>query len=308
MLCVGYSQSLVNRFVVIALAAVLTALLPSVRSAPDVDAQQPTYRVHVPGVVMGQTWQAPQPPGPPLPPAPPLPTATPTRTPTPAAIPGLVSCVVSNVVDGDTIDVTGCSDEGRIRLILVDTPEVFGGVQCYGREASEYTRSRLLGQAVQLEKDASNTDRYGRYLRYVWIGGQLFNEQLVRDGFATLATYPPDVKYVDRIREAQQQAYYAGRGLWGEEACAEPPAVPPPPVVPPPGGGGSSPTATPTQAAPVGGLKWYTSSHGSAQYYYCELDSGWKSLSQNYLKTYPSESALLAEWAGQRVKHHSSKC
>ena len=275
----------------------MVALLPTLRTPDDVDAQQPTHRVYVPGVVMGQTWNQPgvsQPPGPPLPPDLPM-------------IPGLVSCVVSNVVDGDTIDVTGCSDEGRIRFILVDTPEVFGGVQCYGREASDYTRSRLLGQTIQLEKDVSNTDRYGRYLRYVWIGGQLFNEQLVRDGFATLATFPPDVKYVERIRAAQQEAYYAGRGLWGADACAEPPSAPAPPVFAPPEAG-TSPTATPTVSAPIGGMTWYTSSHGSAQYYYCQLDSGWKSLSPTYLRSYASEAALLAGWAGSRVKHHSSKC
>ena len=111
----------------------------------------------------------------------------------------------------------------------------------------------MLGQTIQLEKDVSNTDRYGRDLLYVWIGGQLFNERLVRDGFAMLATYPPDLKFVDRIREAQQEAYYAGRGLWGENACAETPSAPTPPVVAPPVTG-PSPTATPISAAPVNGM------------------------------------------------------
>lgn len=93
----------------------------------------------------------------------PTPTKTPTRTPTPPA--GLVSCVVSRIVDGDTIEVSGCSDAGTIRMILIDTPEVYGGVECYGREASAYTAQHLsIGEAIQLERDVSNTDRYGRYL------------------------------------------------------------------------------------------------------------------------------------------------
>jgi len=262
----------VNRIALALLAAALL-LVTATRSGPvDVDAQQDQYRIFVPGLAMDQGEPAP------------------VSTPTPAGVPpGLVACIVANVVDGDTIDVTNCSDEGRVRLILVDTPEVFGGVQCYGREASEYTHARLLGQTVQLEKDVSETDRFGRLLRYVWTEEGLFNEQIVRDGFATLATFPPDIKYVDRIRAAQQEAYGAGRGLWGEDACLESPSPP-------------------SQSTPTGPMAWYTSSHPSAQYYYCELDPQWKSLTPAYLRSYPSEAALLAVWAGTRVKFHSSQC
>ncbi len=142
-------------------------------------------------------------------------------------------------------------------------------------------RGGRAGSRVQLEKDVSNTDRFGRLLRYLWTDVGLFNEQIVRDGFATLATFPPDIKYVERIRAAQQEAYEAGRGSGGRDACVEPPPAPSQP--------------TPTATSP-------------AQYYYCELDPQWKSLSPAYLRSYPSEAALLAAWAGTRVKFHSSKC
>jgi endonuclease YncB( thermonuclease family) len=266
----------VNRIVFALLVAAVLLPITALLGRVDVDAQQGQYRLYVPGIAMDHGELAPA------------------STPTPAAVPpGLVACIVANVVDGDTIDVANCSDAGRVRLILVDTPEVFGGVQCYGREASEYTRSRLLGQTVQLEKDVSNTDRFGRLLRHLWTEEGLFNEQIVRDGFATLATFPPDIRYVERIRAAQQEAYDAGRGLWGEDACVEPPPAPSQPT----------PTATsPTQ------MTWYTSSHSSAQYYHCALDPQWKNLNPAYLRSYPSEAALLAVWAGTRVKFHSSKC
>lgn len=68
---------------------------------------------------------------------------------------------------------------------------------------------------------------------------------------------------------------------------------------------GPTPTPTPT---PRPAVKWYTSSHPTARYYYCELDDGWRNLSPTYLREYPSEEALLAEWAGRRVKHPDSKC
>ncbi|MCK9520296.1 MAG: hypothetical protein M0R74_14920 [Dehalococcoidia bacterium] len=66
-----------------------------------------------------------------------------------------------------------------------------------------------------------------------------------------------------------------------------------------------TPTATPTRVA---AQTWYTSSHHSAQYYYCDLDDGWRNLSPVYIRSYPSEAALLAVWGGQRTKHPDSKC
>lgn len=160
--------------------------------------------------------------------------------PTPTTPAGLVTCTVTNVVDGDTIDVGNCSDPGRVRLILIDTPEISPG-ECYGKEASAYTRSRLLNRQVALEKDVSNKDGFGRNLRYVWLDGDLFNEQIVRDGYAALATYPPDVKYVDRIRAAQQAAQAESAGLWGTCGGVGIPGTPTPSPT-----SGAAPTATPT--------------------------------------------------------------
>ena len=81
-----------------------------------------------------------------------------------------------------------------------------------------------------LEKDVSETDRYGRLLRYVWVGPVLFNEVLVRQGYANVSTYPPDVQYQWRFVEAERAAREEGAGLWS--ACAAPP--PPPPSQEPP--------------------------------------------------------------------------
>jgi micrococcal nuclease len=130
--------------------------------------------------------------------------------PTPA---GLVYCSVSHIVDGDTIDVTGCPDSGRVRLVLINTPEISPG-ECFGKEASAYTSSHLLNRQVGLERDKSDKDSFGRYLRYVWVDGELFDERIVRDGYAELAVYPPDVKYQSRIADAQHDAQISGRGLW----------------------------------------------------------------------------------------------
>ena len=105
----------------------------------------------------------------------------------PTPPPGLPQARVTRVVDGDTIEV---SMEGRrytVRYIGVDTPEsVAPGqpVECYGREASRRNRELVEGRTVLLEKDVSETDRYGRLLRYVWADGVMVNAVLVAEGYA----------------------------------------------------------------------------------------------------------------------------
>lgn len=169
--------------------------------------------------------------------------------PTPAS---LIFCTVAHVVDGDTIDVSGCSDAGRIRLILINTPEVSPG-QCFGKESSAYTEAHLLGRQVGLEKDVSETDSFGRKLRYVWSDGELYEERIVLDGFAEIALYPPDLKYQARIAAAQVDAQSAVRGLWpvcgsvgipGTPTTAHSPTPPPTLSATPSGTATPSPTLT----------------------------------------------------------------
>jgi len=122
--------------------------------------------------------------------------------------------VVERVVDGDTF----VTREGsRVRLIGVNTPEITGSAEFYGEEAAAYTKRMLTGKTVWMFKDVSETDRYGRLLRFVFIPGDalMFNERLVREGYANAATYPPDVSLADRFREAEREARSEGAGLWG---------------------------------------------------------------------------------------------
>lgn len=161
----------------------------------------------------------------------------PPQAPGAAPIPPGQPATIVNVVDGDTVDVMLNGEQKRVRLILIDTPEVFGGEECYGRAASDFTKSLLKAQApVHLEKDVSETDRFDRLLRYVYLDdGRMVNEVIVSEGFATLATYPPDVKYVERIRAAERSAREAGRGLWSAcQGAPVPTAVAPPPGQPAP--------------------------------------------------------------------------
>lgn len=135
---------------------------------------------------------------------------------------------VLRVVDGDTIKIEG--DE-VVRYIGIDAPETVHPskpVQCYGKEASEKNRELVEGKEVFLEKDVSETDKYGRLLRYVWLGETLVNEYLVREGYAQASSYPPDVKYQDRFIEAQRLAREEEKGLWGEVCNLKPMLTPTP--------------------------------------------------------------------------------
>ena len=132
---------------------------------------------------------------------------------------------VTSVIDGDTIRVSLDGRDTTVRIIGIDTPEKDGPYteeECFGPQASTYTERAMDGAAtVGLEFDVDRTDRYDRTLAYVWIDGELFEEGILRDGYAVLLTVPPNVKYVERLTAAQAAARARGAGLWG--SCPVPP-------------------------------------------------------------------------------------
>ena len=135
--------------------------------------------------------------------------------------PSKAVATVTRVVDGDTAHVLFHGRDVTIRFIGVDTPETVAPgqpIECYGPEASHFTTAELTERRVRLEFDVERIDPYGRTLAYLWMpDGSMFNQTLVRAGLATVATYPPDTRYVDRFEAAQRSAKTADRGLWG--AC-----------------------------------------------------------------------------------------
>jgi micrococcal nuclease len=124
--------------------------------------------------------------------------------------------VVTRNTDGDTL---WLSKIGKVRLIGIDTPEVFGQAECFGKAASAFT-ARVLppGTHVRYRLGIDPRDRYGRALAYIYLDdGRMFNEILVERGYATPLTIPPNVDYADRFVAAARRAREAGRGLW--RAC-----------------------------------------------------------------------------------------
>ena len=121
---------------------------------------------------------------------------------------------VIQVIDGDTIDVELNGEEYRVRYVGVDTPE--RGDPFY-REATDYNRQLVQGKTVILVQDVSDTDRFGRLLRYIYLeDGTFVNAELVAEGFARPVTFPPDVAEADYFQELQREARADQRGLWIE--------------------------------------------------------------------------------------------
>lgn len=136
-------------------------------------------------------------------------------TATPSAEPKVFK--VTRVIDGDTIEIEGGE---HVRYIGIDTPETVDPrkpVQCFGIEASKKNKELVEGKTVRLEKDITDRDKYNRLLRYVWVDSLFVNLELVKQGFATSYSYPPDVKFQKEFSAAEKEAREANRGLW--EAC-----------------------------------------------------------------------------------------
>ena len=118
--------------------------------------------------------------------------------------------LVQRVIDGDTVVL---ADGERVRYIGMDTPE---RGDPFFDEATEYNRGLVEGKRTQLIKDESETDRFGRLLRYVFAGDILVNGELVREGLAEAKRYEPDVKFAECFDALMQEAKDKQRGMWAQ--------------------------------------------------------------------------------------------
>lgn len=132
------------------------------------------------------------------------------------------SIFVAKVIDGDTIVL---NNGKAVRYIGIDTPELHHpkkAVECFAKEAMEKNKELVLGRKVLLKKDISETDRYGRLLRYVYIEDSSeetidsVNEQLVKEGYARAVTFPPDVSKAEKLNNLEKEAREFSLGLWAK--------------------------------------------------------------------------------------------
>lgn len=147
-------------------------------------------------------------------------------TPTPSESPAKTTtnsehAVVTQVLDGDTVVINNGT---KVRYIGIDAPELQKGEkagECFASESTTRNAKLVLGKQVRLKPDVSDTDQYGRLLRYVYVGDEdtSVNEVLVREGLAVARSYPPDIAEQSSLRTAEHDAQHNKRGLWAPEAC-----------------------------------------------------------------------------------------
>jgi len=196
-----------------------------------------------------------------------IPPITPSLAPTLTAIPTAISsasltgtgpaaCIpgnapelatVTNVIDGDTIEVDLNGASYHVQYIGIDAPDSTTQVEPFGPEAMLKNMDLVFGRQVTLVKDVSETDRYSQLLRYVLMGDTFVNYELVRHGFANTGNYPPDISCLDTFRQAESQAQTEQAGLWaGATVLVEATPTSKPVVIQPTqalrGGGGCDPS------------------------------------------------------------------
>lgn len=135
---------------------------------------------------------------------------------------GAQEATVVRLVDGDTVILRGRgvgplpAEPTRVRVLLVDTPEVHTEQECFGEEASDRAAELLPeGAVVRVEADRDPEDRFGRALLHVWADGVNVGEALVREGFASVLVVRPNERYLEAFEQAEAQARNADLGLWG---------------------------------------------------------------------------------------------
>ncbi len=122
--------------------------------------------------------------------------------------------IVTKVIDGDTIHVTINGTDFKVRYIGINAPEDTTKKEPLGPEATERDKELVAGKQVVLVKDVSETDKFGRLLRYVFVDNVFVNYELVREGYATATHYPPDTGCQQVLHDAQLLAQQEHGGLW----------------------------------------------------------------------------------------------
>jgi len=149
-----------------------------------------------------------------------------------AAAEGLQTVKITKIVDGDTVYGIYNGKKEKFRLIGIDTPESrynyktkrdskrsgqsIKAIISQGKRATRFVKTLIgKGSVLVLEFDAQLRDRYGRILAYLYLeDGRMLNEEIIRAGYASVMTIPPNVKYQERFRKAFKKARESRVGLW----------------------------------------------------------------------------------------------
>lgn len=127
------------------------------------------------------------------------------------------TAMVLSVIDGDTIKIQLGDKKINVRYIGINSPELDSDEREIAEEALKVNQQMVENQTVTLYRDTSETDRFGRLLRYVFVGNLFINYEMVRLGYARQRDYPPDSACKQIFIQAQKEAISLHLGVWKSE-------------------------------------------------------------------------------------------
>ncbi len=132
------------------------------------------------------------------------------------SVPDGSSASLVRVDDGDSFAALVDGQEQRVRLIGVNAPEQG---ECLADAARDRLRMLLDGRPLVLVEDVDPADRFGRLLRYVFVGDLFVNETLVAEGLAVARAFEPNTAQQEGLDAAERDAREQQLGIWDPEAC-----------------------------------------------------------------------------------------
>ncbi len=137
------------------------------------------------------------------------------------AAPETIDATVVDVIDGETIVIEKDGIQQTVRYLGIDVPT---GDACFATESTEANRSIVAGKTVKIERQATDVDAQGNWVRDVWVQAEdgrygLVAHQLVAAGAATADISEPNTRFASWLRSADAAAQAEGLGLWG--SCSQ---------------------------------------------------------------------------------------
>lgn len=142
----------------------------------------------------------------------------------PFSVSALEKVKFDKCIDGDTASFIYKNKQAKFRFLSIDTPESTTKIEKYGPEASDYTCKALKNASkieIEFEENSSKTDKYDRYLVYVFVDGELLQEKLLYEGLADLKYDKNSYKYTDRLKEANKHAKDNFLGIYSTKEYQE---------------------------------------------------------------------------------------
>lgn len=130
-----------------------------------------------------------------------------------------IEAKVVEIVDGETIIVEWDGSQQEVRYLGIDAPT---GDDCYAGEATAAHTDLVEGKTVRIERQATDVDAQGNWVRDVWVEAEegrffLVSETLVGEGAAEADVSEPNTRFAGWLMGSESAARAESSGLWG--AC-----------------------------------------------------------------------------------------